>query len=140
MFCLIYLSEALTPFDDNSLNELVLRANDKNKRLGITGFLHKSNNEFVQYLEGQQNCVEDLYQVIKEDDRHDIKFAKTSNEVPYRRFPKWNMRQVLPSPWEVTLESILKDHLSHSMRISQFGLGKQANQLTWSIVERLAKG
>lgn len=94
MFALVYVSHAVTPFDDAALKTLAEKASEKNGRLQVTGYLNfnRARSIFFQYLEGPQQAVVDLMTEIKADDRHRIANVVELGELQSRLFPDWSMR------------------------------------------------
>ncbi len=91
MFCLIYRSVASSSFGRQDILEMLDKARIKNKNLGITGCLLFYEGEFIQYLEGNQIKVLELYDQIKKDKRHHnielITYARREG----REFETWEM-------------------------------------------------
>jgi len=94
MFALVYVSHAVTPFDDAALKTLAEKASEKNGRLQVTGYLNfnRARSIFFQYLEGPQQAVVDLMTEIEADDRHRIANVVKLGDIQSRLFPDWSMR------------------------------------------------
>ena len=91
MFCLIYRSVAKPSFKSSDVQKMLDKARIHNRELGITGCLLYYNGEFIQYLEGNQVKVLELYDKIKKDKRHtDIELI-SYGERESREFEKWEM-------------------------------------------------
>ena len=91
MFCLIYRSVAKSSFKSGDVQKMLEKARIHNRKLGITGCLLYYNGEFIQYLEGNQIKVLELYDKIKKDKRHtDIELI-SYGERDHREFEKWEM-------------------------------------------------
>ncbi len=91
LMCLVYVSAAVKPFDEDALVELLRKSRSNNEREDVTGLLLYMDGKFMQALEGEQETVLALYRRIAMDDRHTkvttlIKFA-----IPARSFPEWSM-------------------------------------------------
>ena len=97
VFSLMYLSEALQPFSDASLQHLGVQSSAANALQGITGYLSYRQGRFTQYLEGERSAVLALVQKIEADERHSI-LARTELGKGDRVFPGWSM-QVLDPLW-----------------------------------------
>ena len=91
MFCLIYRSVARPSFKQSEIQKMLKKARLYNEQLGITGCLLYYEGEFIQYLEGNQIKVLELYDKIKGDKRHNdvelISFAERES----REFNNWEM-------------------------------------------------
>ena len=59
--------------------------------MDITGVLLYSDQQFVQYLEGDHKDILALYDKIKEDDRHRNAVMISSGPIKERSFPSWQM-------------------------------------------------
>ncbi len=95
---LCYLSKAIDSLSVEAINELVRKANLYNGRNGITGVLCFYQQKFFQYIEGPESKIQELFDKIKEDDRHVVLntvHLATSNS---RRYSDWSMMRVFPSP------------------------------------------
>ncbi|HMO84960.1 MAG TPA: BLUF domain-containing protein, partial [Lacipirellulaceae bacterium] len=86
MFALVYASRESQPFDHAQLVELSRRADQKNKRLRITGYLNYRRGAFFQYLEGAEAHVLELMEIIAADARHQVMHMLPLGEHAERRF------------------------------------------------------
>src|SRR5215470_4528670 len=68
------------------LGEIFSVARSANKKLGVTGALLITDDEFVQTLEGPEAAVRDLYAKIGKDRRHERVELLESGTVPARVF------------------------------------------------------
>ena len=73
------------------IDEILETSRAKNSECGITGCLVYYNRRFIQFLEGNQQTVQELYQKIKKDDRHRQVRIIAENAVEKRTFPEWGM-------------------------------------------------
>lgn len=95
VFSLLYMSEANTPFDEASLQQLAVQSAASNVLLNVSGYLLYRNSRFTQYLEGPEEDVSGLMDRIQRDDRHRVMtVAKLGRDE--RRFPGWSMRRLDP--------------------------------------------
>ncbi len=67
---LVYISAAKHDFTERELQQLLIKARQNNKKLGITGMLLFHEGSFIQALEGKKELVEKLYEKIGQDQRH----------------------------------------------------------------------
>ncbi|MBX3061997.1 MAG: BLUF domain-containing protein [Anaerolineae bacterium] len=88
---LIYGSSAKYPMKDAELLDILAKAREKNRRLGVTGMLLYRGGNFLQVLEGERSVVEPLYKVIQRDPRHHLTQLFTTRSVPQRGFGEWEM-------------------------------------------------
>jgi hypothetical protein len=100
MYYLIYVSSAQPSFDLAQIEQMLIRARAKNRRLGITGLLiHRSGN-FMQYIEGDKTAVKDLFATIAHDARHHGCVVLAEGPMRERQFDGWDMnfRQAFGQP------------------------------------------
>jgi hypothetical protein len=69
-------------------------ARSSNKKLGVTGALLITDDEFVQALEGPEPVVRELYTKINKDKRHEHVELLESGDVSGRVFGRWAMAKV----------------------------------------------
>ena len=91
MFALVYRSRAVPGFDRLQIQEMLLKARRFNESQGITGCLLYHDGEFLQYLEGNQVRVLQLYDKIKADPRHTDMELLSHGYRPQRQFEQWEM-------------------------------------------------
>ena len=73
------------------LANILAKANQKNSACGLSGALVLHDDYFAQVLEGDRRFVNETFQRICRDDRHDgIDIAEIST-VAERLFPQWSM-------------------------------------------------
>ncbi|MBJ6145328.1 BLUF domain-containing protein [Hymenobacter sp. BT559] len=98
MHHIIYLSWATHPFSNEQLQALLQEARSHNTAIGVTGILVYGNNCFLQVLEGEEATVRELYEYIKQDDRHRDVTAYADKAVTQRAFAGWSMAFEAASP------------------------------------------
>jgi hypothetical protein len=49
------------------------------------------DGNFIQVLEGPDEAVHELFEVIRKDDRHKGAIALLNNQTDQRQFPDWSM-------------------------------------------------
>lgn len=91
MHHIIYLSQAVAPFSDEQLQDLLLQARSYNAEQDITGILLYGNNQFVQVLEGEEAAVRALYEHIRQDTRHRDSTTFADKDIEQRAFEGWAM-------------------------------------------------
>ena len=69
-------------------------ARSSNKKLGVTGALLITDDEFVQTLEGPEPVVRELYTKIYKDKRHERLEVLESGDASGRVFGRWAMAKV----------------------------------------------
>jgi hypothetical protein len=100
-------SESLTPA---ALKALMVRSRVNNARLGITGILLHTDDQFMQVVEGPQAAVEDLMERIHKDQRHEDVRIIMAHNVARRDFGEWDM----------ALREVPRDALSAGTALSEF--------------------
>lgn len=91
LYSLVYLSTALKPFSHEDLLELLGKCRAKNSLRGISGMLLYKNRHFMQALEGAEEEVRSLVEVIRHDPRHVGMVTLIEEPIENRRFEGWTM-------------------------------------------------
>ena len=130
MHALLYRSRERSGLLASDLNDIIRTAQARNGALGVTGLLLSGHleaipgapGEFVQWLEGPEDDVEDLFSHISGDPRHtdidvlargplrDI-LARSHVDVSAgteRLFPSWSMGLVRLAELPATLDGFLR--------------------------------
>ena len=96
VFRLIYRSRSRVGAAErkHQLGEIFSVARSSNKKLGVTGALLITDDEFVQTLEGPEPVVRELYAKISKDRRHEHLELLESGDVSGRVFGRWAMAKV----------------------------------------------
>lgn len=87
----LYKSTALTdPFspEEQTLMDFIL---PENKKLGITGFLVRTETHFYQYLEGKDRTIREVLERIRRNPLHTDFKILTQATSKDRNFPRWYM-------------------------------------------------
>jgi hypothetical protein len=87
----IYASVATRPFSTEALVDLLGRAREHNKQVGLTGMLLHAQGNFFQVLEGDGQVIEALYGRIERDPRHTHVTRIIHEPIPRRTFDAWTM-------------------------------------------------
>lgn len=88
---LIYQSKALIP-DDKAEHDSILQAcRINNAGNGVTGFLHREGEFFIQYLEGPRDALQRTMRKIAADPRHKDILKLDTGPLAERRLPDWQM-------------------------------------------------
>jgi hypothetical protein len=91
---LVYASRAVAAVDQEELVAILRKSKANNPKLGITGVLCFSEGIFLQALEGGRSAVNQLYNRITTDSRHNNVELLCYDEIGERRFASWSMGQV----------------------------------------------
>ncbi len=88
---LVYTSRATEVMGTLALFNLLNQARIKNASLGITGHLLYTDGMFTQCLEGPASSIENLWQSLQRDARHEDISVIERGAVNARRFDEWAM-------------------------------------------------
>lgn len=91
LYSLVYTSSAAQPVSDDDLRELLASSRRENERAGITGLLLYRGGRYVQFLEGREADVRELYERIAGDPRHDRVRVVVDGHPQRRSFQDWSM-------------------------------------------------
>jgi uncharacterized membrane protein (DUF373 family) len=91
MLQLSYISTATRPMTTEDLTDILQVARIRNADKGITGMLLYSNGTFVQVLEGEEDDLNALLEVIKRDSRHTALHVLERKQIARREYPDWTM-------------------------------------------------
>ncbi|MDR9399875.1 MAG: BLUF domain-containing protein [Psychroflexus sp.] len=86
-----YMSHQSRLMSDKDLEQLLFQIREKNKRLAITGLLLLIQGKFVQYIEGPEPEIKNVYKSIKADPRHNELLLLDSGKIEQRQFQDWSM-------------------------------------------------
>ena len=104
---MIYVSQAVNPFERYELEVLESLARAKNARLDVTGMLCYVQSQFVQYLEGSAESLQILMASIEKDRRHRIIKRIDLPPIGCRIFKDWNLRYFAPNDIEAVFPNFL---------------------------------
>ena len=92
---LLYVSRNIIPNQGSGykteINDILTVAQRQNAVLGVTGLLTFNHGFFAQVLEGDPDTVEELFETIQMDPRHDDITILEVTEVEERAFSEWHM-------------------------------------------------
>lgn len=97
---LAYASEAtFSPSPDHSgvephVARILLASRRNNARQAVVGGLYYGNNRFFQYLEGEEEAVNAVYDRIRQDERHRGVTTLLEEPLKQRTFDNWSMKYV----------------------------------------------
>jgi hypothetical protein len=91
MFHVVYVSSSTQTFAQSDLQTLLQKARDKNTQLDLTGMLLYKDGNFMQVLEGKEEVVTELVEIIKHDTRHKGVLELLRGTSEQRMFPNWSM-------------------------------------------------
>lgn len=88
---LIYSSVRNSSCTEDQIQNILKSCKKNNPGNSVTGMLVHSNNYFLQFLEGEENDLLKLFNLIKKDDRHSKVMLLNKGEIKERMFPTWHM-------------------------------------------------
>lgn len=94
MIRLLYFSTAGADLSNEEVDGIVAHAERANARVGITGALAYNGRNFCQLLEGPEEAVRALVDVIRQDARHSGFKILDEKQIEAPVFPDWSMHRV----------------------------------------------
>ena len=91
LFQLVYTSKRKPDCSDEEIDKILSSCKKNNPSRNITGVLLYSDTMFIQYLEGSSQEILALYDIIKEDSRHERSVMISYGPLKERAFPNWYM-------------------------------------------------
>ena len=88
MFELIYSSVANPDLTHDDISDILVEAREFNLNNNISGCLLFHNNEFIQILEGDKKVVQELFEKIRQDKRHQHVTLLAEEETSERVFAR----------------------------------------------------
>ena len=88
---IVYVSAATKKFSKEELLDFHSTFKSNNERKDITGLLLYCEEQFIQVLEGPRHNVEQLFEKIKADTRHNTVLKLFEKPIEKRCFPEWSM-------------------------------------------------
>lgn len=88
---LSYVSQQSHSLTDAALEEILSRARLKNEAEGITGMLICYEGLFIQFLEGEEKKIDELFDKITTDQRHNQVLILDDGYSETRKFGDWSM-------------------------------------------------
>ena len=90
-YFLVYVSSATTLFSRSDLEDILVKSNQNNFRLGVSGALLYKGGNLMQVLEGDKSAVRTSYTKIGKDPRHSGLMVIWDGLQEERQFPSWSM-------------------------------------------------
>lgn len=91
-----YTSEAVPGLGLDTVDDLARKAAEFNKQAGVTGLLLFDGARFLQYLEGPEDGITEVYSRVQNSRSHTGMVELGRARTGRRHFPYWAMR-MLPS-------------------------------------------
>lgn len=90
LYQLVYSSTRNQSCTDQEIQKILDSCKRNNPAQNVTGVLLHSENNFIQYLEGDKDIIK-LYDMIKTDPRHSRVVLLSYGPIKDRVFPSWHM-------------------------------------------------
>lgn len=91
LYHISYVSTARDSLKYEDIKSILETAHARNKAHDITGVLVYCNKHFFQIIEGEKESIQELYESISVDSRHDNIVKLQENEISKRHFESWSM-------------------------------------------------
>jgi hypothetical protein len=69
-YAISYVSTANIDFQDQEIEDMMIKTNQFNSDEKITGILLYNERNFFQLIEGEKKAIQNLYEKIRQDSRH----------------------------------------------------------------------
>lgn len=94
LHCLLYMSRATGVMTVDEIDRLLYGARERNRMRGVTGALLHYDGRFMQVLEGEPAAIDQCFDLIQSDRRHEGITPLYRGPIEAPRFPEWSMRYV----------------------------------------------
>lgn len=88
---IVYVSCSRKKLSEIELDDILSEIRPKNRKNNITGLLLYNDEIFIQVLEGKSEIINNLYERLKNDDRHVNVVTILKENIKQRSFPDWSM-------------------------------------------------
>lgn len=106
---LAYVSRQSYILSEDAIADLLKRCRTNNAKNNITGMLIYFDGTFVQFLEGPEETINQLFSTIIKDKRHQDVILLLDGKAEKREFADWSMAYKKISPQEVSQIEGLKN-------------------------------
>ncbi len=89
---LAYRSKATASLSEGQLHDLLVTSQANNRKSGLTGLLIYDEGQFFQWIEGEPDRLDPMWEAIQRDQRHTNIELIGRQCVPLRFFGDWDMR------------------------------------------------
>jgi hypothetical protein len=91
LYKLVYTSSRRPHCDEQEIQNILDACRRNNPGKDVTGILLHSKKRFLQYLEGEKDELMELFNYIKQDNRHGGVNMRYYSPIDERIFPSWQM-------------------------------------------------
>jgi hypothetical protein len=121
---LIYASAATRPIEEEEILQLLSGARRHNHEIGVTGMLLYSEGSFFQVLEGEATVVEELFEMISRDGRHERITRIIQETIHDRAFGDWSMAYTGATPEQLGAIEGLNDFFAEGTCLADIDAGR----------------
>lgn len=114
LYRLVYVSDVASYIDWTDLKDILLKSQENNAQLDVTGFLVMISRKFLQVLEGPAEALNMLYAKILRDSRHDHSRLLTYMPISERHFSEWAMQGISLSMMKSEFKDFLIKKYGHT--------------------------
>lgn len=90
------------------IESIIVAAHKNNQEFDISGVLVLIDHTFFQVLEGPKDAITDLFEIIKQDRRHERVERLSIQPITERAFPDWTMGYLEKTPENI--QDLLHEH------------------------------
>lgn len=105
---LIYVSKVLDR-SAQTLSNIIITSIENNILKNITGILIRTDNYYIQAIEGSTSNIDELYSNIIKDERHTDTVIKYKSEIDKRIFEDWSMKAFFFDSFAIDLKQHIKE-------------------------------
>lgn len=91
LYCSRNVVNSSSGTEEQEIAQILAKSRVNNSKNGITGALLFNSGFFAQVLEGPLDAVDQTFERIQRDMRHDEIIVLECGNVPVRDFPEWSM-------------------------------------------------
>jgi hypothetical protein len=107
---LVYTSSRRLSCSDEEISKILAACKRNNPGKSITGVLIHSDKRFIQYLEGYEDQLKDIFEKISLDERHGGVNIRDFSPISERLFPSWHMGYKSISLQDVEFNSTISEN------------------------------
>tara|TARA_R110002020_G_scaffold211682_3_gene417941 strand:- start:814 stop:1227 length:414 start_codon:yes stop_codon:yes gene_type:complete len=131
-YSIVYISSAADSLTKNDIQDVFNFTLDWNLDNNISGFLVYKNQSFIQLLEGDEQVLKELFERIKNDERHCNIIPIIQQNLPYKSFEGYQTSFLVSNTDKLQRELI--DYLDYIKLLEN----KEINKMI-STVEKILK-
>ena len=108
---ILYISRVSDHCGDRQMTDILVTSRSNNAKNSVTGMLVRSDSAFLQYIEGSEDTIDNLFRTIQRDDRHHSVKTISEGLIDDRVFFDWEMGfanedNLQPLQWKWQLDKI----------------------------------